>query len=252
LLPQALQRMDGDHLLGVGCVVAGLLPATLTSWLGARAAARARVGPDSRPPSRLPDPPAVRRGAQATSQVAARRRAQLGLVLVVLVFALPQWQLFAWLIDGQGPVRAAWVEHRGRSLPLASPADASHVEDVVRDLAGAAHAGQRLFIGPSDLSRTWYSDLHIHHLFPDLPPASYYLEMNPGSADRPGSRLAADLASADWLLLSRRWDLLDGVGASRWQGSAEPQRVVAELFALRSERGPYRLFERRREPARTP
>jgi hypothetical protein len=87
---------------------------------------------------------------------------------------------------------------------------------VVQRLAGP---GDRLFVGPRDLRRPEYVDTLLYHLLPALTPATYFLEMNPGSVDRPGSQLATDIASADWLILNRVWD----------KAPAGPVRAEAEV-----------------------
>jgi len=39
--------------------------------------------------------------------------------------------------------------------------------------------GERLLVGPSDLRRTWYSDAFFYYLFPELTPATRFIEMDP-------------------------------------------------------------------------
>jgi hypothetical protein len=69
--------------------------------------------------------------------------------------------------------------------------------------------------------------------------------MNPLSANRPNSRLARDVASADWLVLNREWDAWDEKNRSQEFGSDAPARVVAEEFELRGHYGPFELYRRR-------
>ena len=97
-----------------------------------------------------------------------------------------------------------------------------------------AHAteGQRLLVGPADLSRTIYSDVVFYYLFPELTPATYFIEMDPGLADQPGSSLADDVASADWVLLTNFWTGWYEPNASSEFGSDAPNQVVAQQFCL--------------------
>ena len=70
---------------------------------------------------------------------------------------------------------------------------------------------------------------------PWLEPASYFLEMNPFSANRPNSRLAADIATADWLLLDKRWDRPTEPNLSAHEGSDLPNQIVRDRFVEVSE-----------------
>ena len=80
------------------------------------------------------------------------------------------------------------------------------MQAAVDELGRSAEPGDRLLVGPSDLRRTWYSDVFIYWLFPELEPATYYIEMDPGLANAEGSSLADDVASADWVILTGLWD----------------------------------------------
>ena len=68
--------------------------------------------------------------------------------------------------------------------------------------------------------------------------------MDAGSANVPGSRLATDVARADWLVLNRSWDLIPN--ASSKFGPDEPNRVVRANFDLWRESGPYLLLRNKR------
>ena len=56
--------------------------------------------------------------------------------------------------------------------------------------------------------------------------------MDPGLADQEGSSLAADVASADWLLLTNFWTGWYEPNASSEFGSDAPNQVVADQFCL--------------------
>src|SRR5204862_8237075 len=104
----------------------------------------------------------------------------------------------------------------------------------------------RVFVGPGDLSRTNLGETMIYHLLlPGYVPAGYFLEMNPGIANREGSRLANDLATADVLLLSGRFDKWNEPNAARDAGTTEPVRVLKEKFRVVSKHGPYAVLGRK-------
>jgi hypothetical protein len=90
-------------------------------------------------------------------------------------------------------------------------------------------AGQRLFVGPIDLRRTPYSDAFFYFLYPELVPATYYIEMDPFDS-KPGSKLAGDVRSADWLILSGVWANWDEPNDSRRYGSDLPNEIVRAQF----------------------
>jgi hypothetical protein len=140
---------------------------------------------------------------------------------------------------------AVFVQNGDRSFPIYSPRLAADVADVVDRLNRAASKGQRLFVGPYDLRRTNYNDTFFYHLLPQLLPATYFLEMNPRSANRPNSRLASDVASADWLVLSRLWDNWNEPNESSQFGSDAPLRVVEQKFQLCFRNAAYSIYRKR-------
>ena len=68
--------------------------------------------------------------------------------------------------------------------------------------------------------------------------------MNPYTALRAGSGFTDELRTADWLILTDRWDLWVEPNDSAEYGSPEPSRIVRELFCERMRRGAWWLFER--------
>ena len=122
--------------------------------------------------------------------------------------------------------------------------DSAGARIVVEHARRVTRPGESLFVGPEDLRRTNYGPTYMYFLLPELEPASYYMEMNPGTANREGSGLADEIREADWLILSSEWDNWDEPNDSMDFGSSEPNEVVRDLFCLRFERGQYRLYER--------
>ena len=143
------------------------------------------------------------------------------------------------------PVDNFRVENRGRWFPVGSLITAQRIQRMIGKLEGLSSPGQRLFVGPRDLRRTNYCDTFLYHLTPQLRPATYFLEMNPFSANRPGSRLADDIKSADWLILSRSWDTPEQFNRAKENGSDQPNIVVRENFELVADYGDYSLFRRK-------
>jgi hypothetical protein len=124
-------------------------------------------------------------------------------VIVLITVAL----IAARLLRLEPHEEGIFVTKNDRSFPLAKIRAPQAAEQMLTELQRASTPGQLLFVGPADLRRTVYCDSWIYHIFPHLPPATYFLEMNVASVDAPGSRLAHDVARADWLVLNRAWTL---------------------------------------------
>jgi hypothetical protein len=145
------------------------------------------------------------------------------------------------------PPPAEWsIERDGRNFWLGGAPLTVAAQQLAADLDRMSEPGERLFVGPSDLSKTPYSDAYWYYLFGDLDPATRYIEMDPGIADAPDSGLAEDLATADWVILSHLWDDWDEANTSGEPGSNEPNLVLAEQFCeYRSYGDAFELWRRR-------
>lgn len=214
LLPQALHRADTVHLLFVACIPLALVPlAALVHRQGAIVAI-----------------PAV-------------------LMTVAILFLVAPDEVAAPAFTtadralGQAPPEPSFEARRGgRHFPLPSFELAGEVQAVLRELDANSEPGDRLFVGPMDLRRTNYNDTFIYHLTPELEPATYFLEMNPGTANREGSRLAEDLSTADIIVLTAHYDSWDEPNASRFPGSTEPLGILRSRFCQVAQHGGYSVW----------
>lgn len=145
--------------------------------------------------------------------------------------------------------KTVFVAQSGRYFPMSSPETALALGKIFDRLDALARPGERLFVGPADLRRTNYNDTFIYYMMPQLQPATYFLEMNPQSANRPGSRLAKDIASADWLVLNHQWDMSDEPNQSAKFASDVPMQIVRDQFELCGQYGPRDLYRRRIQQA---
>jgi hypothetical protein len=142
--------------------------------------------------------------------------------------------------------KGIFVKLNGRSFPLGRTQVAEPTDQMLRELQRVSTPGQLLLVGPGDLRRTVGCDTYIYHMLPQLRPATYYLEMNPGSTNAPGSRLARDVETADWLVLDRSWDYINEPNRSSEFGSDQPNQIVRTRFDLWAEYGPYLILRNRR------
>ena len=209
ILPQALQRPDSAHLLWVTCVAFPFSVATVTELV-------ARVWPT-----------VDRRRAVAVGGAFA-------LVLTLVVTALFTFRYYILHTRiGLGQVASPFrVERDDRYFYLGDREAYLAVQAAVDQLDALAQPGERLLVGPNDLRRTWYSDAFIYWLLPELDPATYYIEMDPGLANAEGSSLAADVASADWVVLTGLWDGWTEPNSSVDYGSDAPNQVLRDEFCV--------------------
>ena len=207
ILPQALQRPDSTHLLWVTCV-------TWPFAVVAVAEAVARWRPN------MP----WRRALVAGGAVALAAT-----YTFTALFTFRYYLLHTRIGLGQVPSPIE-VARGGRTFWFGSPKASAALQAAIDDLGAVAQPGDRLFVGPLDLRRTWYSDTVLYWMFPELDPATYYMELDPGLANEEGSGLAEDVASADWVLLTGLWDGWYEPNDSIEYGSDEANQVLRDSF----------------------
>ena len=210
MLPQAMQRPDSTHLAWGSCVSFALAPALVAELLSV-----------------------VSKSARPTW----RRDLVAGGVVVVTFFVIcPFYTYRTYLLYSRvsvGDKIGGYETRRGdRNFYFGNEALQRASQAAIDELDRSSSPGERLLVGPADLSRTIYSDVVFYFMFPELDPATYYIEMDPGLADREGSSLADDVASADWLVLTNFWTGWFEPNASSGFGSDAPNQVVADRFCL--------------------
>ena len=208
MLPQALQRPDSTHLAWGSCVSFALLPCLFVE-LVPRAT------------------PRLTRHAALAAGVAVA-----AILLVVNPFFTYRYYLLQSRVSVGNKPGGYEVTRGERSFYFGNQALQSASQAAIDDLDRLSQPGHRLLVGPADLSRTIYSDAAFYYLFPELTPATYFIEMDPGLADQEGSSLADDVASADFLLLTNFWTGWYEPNASSNRGSDAPNQVVAKTFCL--------------------
>jgi len=207
IVPQAMQRPDSTHLAWVTCISWPLAVVAVAEIVRVRR-------PTSHP----------------------RRRLTLGasLIAVLMLVVAPLFTYRYYLNSARvsiGDVPGAFpVERDGRRFYLGDTRPWRASRDVIATLDELSRPGERLFVGPQDLRRTWYSDAFFYWMFPELDPATYYIEMDPGLANASGSSLADDVASADWVILTGFWNGWREPNTSMDFGSDAPNQVIADEF----------------------
>jgi hypothetical protein len=230
LLPQGVQRTDSAHFAWASCVSLGFLPIAIATVIEVRA-----------------------------PKLNARVR-QLGAglgVLVLLIALIPKFvgRSYAdYALQSFDRHRLAYrIHYEGRTFYYGRADVQEALRELLPDIDRVSRPGDRLLVGPSDFRKTPYSEAFIYYLFPELRPGTYFIEMDPGVANRAGSRLAGDVARSDVIVLSSVWDDWDEPNDSRKLGSDEPNRVLEAQFCQVGDYGGlFRLYTRRAEGARCP
>jgi hypothetical protein len=209
VLPQALQRPDSAHFAWVSCVSFPLVPLAVLE---------------------------VVRLVRPYWNPLARMLLAVGCVAVTYAVVFPFYSYRAYVADvrlGFGFVDGGReIERGGRRFYLGDERSWLAFQAVAADLDRLSKPGERLLVGPADLRQTIYSDAFFYYLFPELTPATYFIEMDPGLANADDSRLTDDVRSADWVVLTRLWSgWIEPNGSTRF-GPDAPNAAVENNFCL--------------------
>ena len=221
--PQALQRPDSTHLAWVTCISFPLLILAIAEHVRSR------------------HPRSTERQRVMTGLAAA-----VALTLVVAPLFTFRYYLLHTRVSAGNVQTPFPVSRHGRRFYLGDFGPYLASRGVIADLDKLSKPGERLLVGPSDLRRTWYSDAFFYYMFPELTPATYFIEMDPGLANAPGSRLASEVAASDWVILTGFWDGWREPNSSMDFGSDEPNQVLHKNFCevTSYQNGLVRLFHR--------
>ena len=220
ILPQALQRADGTHLAWVSCVAMAFVPVAALEVIR----------------HRRPHWPTRTVALTTTAVVFA---------VVVLLITDPTARTYAdYSLQSVGVHRStSTMSHRGRIFYYGRADDATAATQLTAEVERISKPGQRLFVGPQDLRKTPFSDAFFYYLLPQLTPATYYIEMDPGVANATDSGLANEVRHSDLLILSSSWNYWSEPNKSRDIGPNAPNDVVRSQFCLVGTYGPhYKLY----------
>lgn len=212
IIGQALQRPDSTHLAWVACISWPLLVPMVADAVGDRLGSR----------HPRPTVPGVIAGGLAVAML---------MFVVAPYYTYRHYLLHTRVSLGQLPPPFL-TERDGRRFWWGDYFVAEASRQMIADLEQMSRPGERLVVGPADLRRTIYSDVAFYFLFDELEPATYFIEMDPGLADAPGSRLASDLLTADWVILTNFWTGWYEPNASSNFGPPDANDVIAEHFCL--------------------
>ncbi len=236
MISQGVQRVDSAHFSWVSCVSVALLPVAVFELLRLRADGTS---------------PRTGRGRMACAIT-------IPILIVLLIPHFTGWSYVDFTAQTFGKHRLAFeIERNGRRFYYGREDVAVAARELLREVPKVAQPGDRLFVGPTDLRKTPYSDAYLYYLLPEYPPGTYYIEMDPGVANEPGSRMPTDLANSDIAILSGVWNDWSEPNDSRKFGSTASSKVLRRDFCLVREFGErpddglalYQLWVRKPSPA---
>ena len=97
------------------------------------------------------------------------------------------------------------VDRDGRTFYFGNAQAAIALQQAVDDLEAVARPGERLFVGPLDLRRTWYSDLVAYWMFPSSTRRRTTWRWIPGWPTPTIPAWPTTWRRADWVLLTGFW-----------------------------------------------
>ena len=212
MISQGVQRVDSAHFSWVSCVSVALLPVAVFELVTLR-----RLRTQSRAPRRI--------GGRFACGLA---------IPVAILLVLPHftaWSYIDFTAQSVGRHRIAFeIERNGRRFYYGRDDVARAARQLLTTVPKVAKPGDKLFVGTADLRKTPYSDAYLYYLLPEFPPGTYYIEMDPGVANRKGSRMASDLSHSQIAILSGVWTNWREPNDSRKFGSTESTRVLKRDF----------------------
>ena len=107
--------------------------------------------------------------------------------------------------------------------------------------------GERIFVGPRDMSWALWADTSLYYLLPALRPATFYVELVPGD-NTTGftARISSDLKRAEILVLqSVVAQTRLAVYPYAREGSDLPNAIVARYFRVSFQAGTYSVLVRK-------
>lgn len=221
-LPQMLQRSDSIHIAFCAFVPFGLMPLAASVFRDASGKAWASAAAVAVPAAIL--------GAMFLTpfpEVTARR---------VALAASGSYPTF--------PVSA-----NGRIFFARSPRVMHAAQGVVDFLAERGKAGERVIVGAWCLSVAMCNDTFLYHLlYPKFVPGTYFLEMNPGSANRDGTVLAEEVTRADWVILNSVFRSWNEPNTSVEPGDQRADASLKEHFRIAARSGPFLVLCRKDRP----
>ena len=192
---------------------------------------------------------AARRWFVATNRVMVLGSGALALLLALTapeILVASMYELSAH----RTPLNASpmTLSSHGRTVITSSSQEFNEMRNALTLIGANTKPGDRFIQGPSDFRFTNYNEPAYYWLNPDLVPGTYFLEMNPGISNAPGSRMASDIVGADVLLLSNRFDQFSEPNTSTVPGDTAANTAIAKNFCVAGTTKWYFLLRHTSQP----
>ncbi len=220
LVPEYVQRADGIHVVYVTMVPLATLFPVVYELLGM--------------------------STRLVSRSHVHQWAAIGIAGVLLLGIQPKFLARSTLRDARfiGRGGLAYTAHTpGGVWYYQSPRSATEHERLARAAQRIYRPGDVLFVGPTNLARTSFSDGSFYTLLPRFAQKTRYYDFHPRISLVYGHRLASDVASADVVVLCDVGFNEDNL--SKRRGSERANRVVATQFDLVTTSGHCRLYRKK-------
>ncbi len=155
--------------------------------------------------------------------------------------ALPQLRE----VVAEEAVPANSVVSGSRSYPIAPPVAQFHAMKVTEYISSRSQAGDKIFVGPGDLRRTFYGDLYFYYLLmPRMMPSGYFMELNPLLTNSETSGIEQQILGSEWVLLNQIYDHYYENNRSSELGSEKPGKVLKAHFQEVFRSGPFLVYRK--------
>jgi hypothetical protein len=169
------------------------------------------------------------------------------LLLILLLFGIPTFYASYWAQDiGVGlhlePNNNYPVYNLGHEFIYGSRADQTNISAMLKYVDKLAKPGQSIIVGTSNLQRTPYSDVELYYLLPQLKPATYFVILYPDIALHHSAHFARDIANANFLLLSSKYENWSEPNESIDSGPPITNYTLTSDFCEAKSFGPFSIY----------
>ena len=119
----------------------------------------------------------------------------------------------------------------GRYLYVKTKYEQFQLNSIVTTVNLATKSGDYILIAPSNLVITPYNDTDLYHLFKNLRPSGYFLEMDNGIANTSPNLLIHGILQSKIIILTSQFESWPTNNRFIYYGSAEPNRLINSNFS---------------------
>lgn len=149
---------------------------------------------------------------------------------------------------GISSIPSAHVNNKGRWFIVAPPNTAPTIDHLLARVNSVTQPGDRLLVGPDDLSRTPYNDAYLYYLLPSLQPSTTFINMYPYIGLHQSKQLAINVENSDVVILDSAWSNWREPNASSLPGPNTVPMVLDSNFCVDGQFGTFQLLLHSNDP----